>query len=78
MSFRINNTGKAEEPKAKQPEKPEKFYTKEEIDLIGTKYENPQEVPLVLYKKRLTSDSQPITSQNIIYDKTTKTWKFSS
>lgn len=78
MSFRINNTGKTEEPKPKQPQQPEKFYTKEEIDLIGSKYENPPEVPLALYKKRLTSESQTLTSQNIIYDKKTKTWKFSS
>ena len=44
MSFRIKKTSDEEKTKQSQPQanKIEKFYTQEEIDLIGIKYENPQ------------------------------------
>jgi hypothetical protein len=69
MSFRIKKTNDDEKAK---PQPPEKFYTKQEIEL---RYENAQPVPC---KKRLISESDQLKSQNIIYDKTTKMWKFSS
>jgi hypothetical protein len=77
MSFRIKKTSDEEKTKQSQPQanKIEKFYTQEEIDLIGIKYENPQTEQPMMYKKK---ESETLTSQNIIYDTTTKMWKFSS
>jgi hypothetical protein len=77
MAFQIKITQKSPEKTSKQPSVPEKFYTEEEVALIGEKYkrETPA-VPIDIYKKGLVKQP-PFTRETIVYDKTTRSWKIS-
>jgi hypothetical protein len=77
MAFQIKITQNSAEKTSKQPSVPEKFYTEEEVELIGEKYKRQTPaVPIDIYKKSLVKEP-PFTRETIVYDKHTRTWKIS-
>lgn len=88
MSFRMRNTQKPTEQKEKEKEKPPdppKVYSKEEMDLVESKYKEKE----IKMKKFVEEPANPLLEQyrqnliqkpdykkeTIVYDQNTRKWK---